>query len=217
MSGLSTGEQAATCMDAVNEHLSASTGCTCCGQPTRHPTTTIGFVTRVYQGIKENASIFSHTNPWAIIAECMLGRGDRAFKFYRAMLPHRQNDIIEIRQAEPYSYCQFIIGRDHPQHGQARHPWLTGSAGWFYTAATQWILGVRLDLSGTGDRSLHSKTMARFSVQRKWRGATYDIAVRNPTACPKASISITINGEPVSGPIAPQNQARCQRVVVIMG
>ncbi len=39
-------------------------------------------------------------------------------KFYDSILPYNQNDIIEIREAEPYSYCQFIMGRDH-----------TGSAG----------------------------------------------------------------------------------------
>ncbi len=94
-------------------------------------------MTRVYKGIKENAAIFSHPNPWAIIAETMLGRGDRAMKFYDALLPYNQNDIIEIRQAEPYSYCQFIMGRDHTAHGRARHPWLTGTAGWMYTAATR--------------------------------------------------------------------------------
>ena len=40
----------------------------------------------------------------------------------RALLPYNQNDIVEIRQAEPYSYCQFIMGRDHTAHGRARHP-----------------------------------------------------------------------------------------------
>ena len=58
----------------------------------------IGFVTRVYKGIKENAAIFSHPNPWAVIAECKLGRGSRAMKFYDALLPFAQNDRIEVRQ-----------------------------------------------------------------------------------------------------------------------
>ena len=107
------------------------------------PDDDIGYVTRVYKGIKENAAIFSHPNPWAIVAECKLGRGERAMKFYDALLPYNQNDMIEIRQAEPYSYCQFIMGRDHTAHGRARHPWLTGTAGWAYTAATRtsWACG----------------------------------------------------------------------------
>ena len=101
-------------------------------------------MTRVYKGIKENGAIFSHPNAWPIIAECVLGRGERAMKFYDAILPYNQNDSIETREAEPYSYCQFIMGRDHTAYGRARHPWLTGTAGWMYTAATRYILGVRL-------------------------------------------------------------------------
>lgn len=80
----------------------------------------IGFVTRVYPGLKENGSIFSHPNPWAWAAECVLGRGDRAMKFYNALCPYYQNNMIEIRQSEPYSYCQFVVGRDHTAFGRAR-------------------------------------------------------------------------------------------------
>ena len=44
-------------------------------------------------------------------------------EFYNALCPYYQNDMIEVRQAEPYSYCQFIMGRDHTAvtagHGQS--------------------------------------------------------------------------------------------------
>ena len=69
-------------------------------------------------------------------------------KFYDSMLPYNQNDLIEIREAEPYSYCQFVMCKDHTAYGRARHPWLTGSSGWNYTAVTRWILGVRLSFDG---------------------------------------------------------------------
>ncbi len=69
-------------------------------------------------------------------------------KYYNSILPYNQNDIIEIRQSEPYSYCQFIMGKDHTAHGRARHPWLTGTAAWFYTAATKYILGIRPTYNG---------------------------------------------------------------------
>ena len=69
-------------------------------------------------------------------------------KFYDSMLPYNQNDLIEIREAEPYSYCQFVMGKDHTAYGRARHPWFTGSGGWNYTAVTRWILGVRLSFDG---------------------------------------------------------------------
>lgn len=94
------------------------------------PDDDIGFVTRVYPGLKENASIFSHPNPWAWAAECKLGRGDRAMEFYNALCPYYQNDKIEIRESEPYSYCQFVVGKSHTAFGRARHPFMTGTGGW---------------------------------------------------------------------------------------
>ena len=94
-------------------------------------------------------------------------------KFYDALLPYGQNDRIEIREAEPYSYCQFVMGRDHTAFGRARHPWLTGSAGWSYTAATRWILGVRLTFDGLIVDPCIPADWEEFQVTRQWRGATY--------------------------------------------
>ncbi|MBT6148406.1 MAG: N,N'-diacetylchitobiose phosphorylase, partial [Gemmatimonadetes bacterium] len=111
-SGVAPDERGRKCMDAVDEHLFSDYGLHLLWPAYSKPDDDIGYVTRVYRGIKENGSIFSHPNPWAVIAECMLGRGDRAMRFYDATLPYHQNDKIEVRQAEPYSYCQFIMGRD---------------------------------------------------------------------------------------------------------
>jgi N,N'-diacetylchitobiose phosphorylase len=217
MSGLSTGQRAKQCLDAVNKHLFSKYGLHLLWPSYGTPDDDIGFVTRVYKGIKENAAIFSHPNPWAIIAECMLGRGDRAIKYYNAMLPCRQNDIIEIRQAEPYSYCQFVMGKDHTRHGQARHPWLTGSAGWFYIAATQWIMGIRPTLRGLVVDPCIPKKWKDFHVTRKWLGATYCIAVLNPFSVSKGVASVELNGQSVSGPIPPQQKGSVNQVVVTMG
>jgi N,N'-diacetylchitobiose phosphorylase len=134
VSGAASPERGISCMNAVDRHLFSDFGIHLLWPAFSKPNDDIGFVGRVYKGVKENGAIFSHPNPWAIIAECKLGRGERAMKFYDALLPCNQNDKIEVREAEPYSYCQFVMGRDHTAFGRARHPWLTGSAGWNYTA-----------------------------------------------------------------------------------
>jgi N,N'-diacetylchitobiose phosphorylase len=172
---------------------------------------------RVYKGIKENGAIFSHPNPWAVIAECRLGRGDRAMKFFDALLPYNQNDKIEVREAEPYSYCQFIYGKEHKAHGRARHPWLTGSAGWSYTAATHWILGVRPGFDSLVVDPCIPSSWERYSVSRKWRGATYSITVLNPKGLCRGVKSIEVDGRLVEGgiPVAPAGATR--RVLVTLG
>ena len=181
------------------------------------PNDDIGFVGRVYKGVKENGAIFSHPNPWAIIAECKLGRGDRAMKFYDSMLPYNQNDMIETREAEPYSYCQFVMGRDHTAFGRARHPWLTGSGGWNYTAVTRWILGVRVAFDGLIVDPCIPSDWKEFNVTRKWRGATYEITVRNPSGVEHGVTSVMLNGKPVAGTIPQQPAGSVNEVIVIMG
>jgi N,N'-diacetylchitobiose phosphorylase len=210
-------ERGRSCMDAVDRHLYSKYGLHLLWPAFSKPDDDIGFVTRVYKGVKENAAIFSHPNPWAVIAECKLGRGDRAMKFYDALLPANQNDAIEIREAEPYSYCQFVMGRDHTAFGRARHPWLTGSAGWNYTAATHWILGVRLTFAGLIIDPSIPAGWKGFQVTRQWRGATFRIAVRNPHGVQKGVQSVTLNGQLVQGPIPPQPAGSVNEIVAVMG
>ncbi len=216
-SGVASAERGRMCMDAVDEHLYSRYGLHLVWPAYSQPDDEIGYITRVYKGIKENGSIFSHPNPWAVIAECILGRGDRAMKFYDAILPYHQNDMIEIREAEPYSYCQFIMGRDHSAHGRARHPWLTGTAGWFYYAATQFILGIRVGFEGLTIDPCIPADWSQFEVQRQWRGATYRITVKNPDRVMKGVKSIHLNGQLIAGAIPPQPIGSVNEVEVMMG
>lgn len=216
-SGVASPDRAVMCMDKVDQYLSSGFGLHLLWPAYASPDDDIGYVTRVYKGIKENAAIFSHPNPWAVIAECMLGRGSRAMKFYDAILPYNQNDMIEIRQAEPYSYCQFVYGKDHKAHGRARHPWLTGTAAWFYTAATKYILGIRVKYDGLIIDPCIPAEWRGFDVEREWRGARYNISVKNPDSMEKGVKSVLLNGKAVSGAIPAQAQGSVNEVVVVMG
>ena len=210
-------ERGRSAMDAVDKYLFSPYGIHLLWPAFSKPNDDIGFVGRVYKGIKENAAIFSHPNPWAVIAECKLGRGDRAMKFYNSLLPYNQNEMIEVREAEPYSYCQFVMGKDHPAFGRARHPWLTGSGGWNYTAVTHWILGVRLTFDGMIIDPCVPGDWKQFEVRRQWRGATYNITVENPDGVQKGVRTVTLNGKPTVMPIPAQKAGSVNDVAVTMG
>ncbi len=205
LSGAAGPERGRRAMDSVDEYLYTDYGLMLNAPCFTRPDDEIGFVTRVYPGLKENGSIFSHPNPWAWCAEAILGRGSRAMKFYNALCPARQNDRIEIRKAEPYSYCQFIAGRDHTAFGSARHPFMTGSAGWAYYAATQYILGVRPEFDGLTVDPCIPADWKEFSVVRRWRGAEYRIHVVNPEGVEKGVKEILADGAAVERlPVLPE-------------
>ncbi len=217
LSGAASAERGKKCMDAVHKYLASPYGIHLCWPSYSEPNDDIGYLTRVYKGIKENGAIFSHPNPWAMIAECKLGRGTSAMKLYDALLPYNQNDTIEVRESEPYSYCQFIMGKDHTAYGRSRHPWLTGSAGWAYTAATKWILGIRPGFDGLIIDPCIPKDWKKFEVSRCWRGATFKIRVENPHGVSKGVKLCTLNGRPILGAIVPQKAGSLNEVSVIMG
>ncbi|MEW6510793.1 MAG: N,N'-diacetylchitobiose phosphorylase, partial [Bacteroidota bacterium] len=217
MSDVASRERGLRCMDAVYTHLFSRFGLHLLWPTFTSPDDDIGYVTRVYRGIKENGAIFSHPNPWAVVAECKLGRGNRAMEYYDALLPYNQNEMIETREAEPYSYCQFVMGKDHTAHGRARHPWMTGSGGWSYFAATHWILGIRPDYDGLIIDPCIPAAWKVFEVTRRWRGAIYHIRVENPSGVQKGVKCISLNRKQISGIIPVQPDGSQNEVRVTMG
>ena len=215
VSGAATRDEGLSCMDAVDEWLYTPYGLMLNAPSFTQPDDGIGFVTRVYPGIKENGAVFSHPNPWAWVAECRLGRGSRAMKLYDALLPENQNDIMEIRQAEPYSYCQFIMGRDHTSHGRARHPFMTGSAGWAYYAATRYMLGIRPGFDGLIVDPCIPADWEGFEAVRLWRGAVYEIRVENPDHVEKGVRRLSVDDREVG--TIPVFTCGTHSVRVIMG
>ncbi len=223
-SGVAQGERAEKTMEAIDKYLYSDYGIHLNSPAYGTPNDDIGFLTRVYKGIKENGAIFSHPNPWAWVADAKLGHGNRAMKFYNALCPARQNDKIEVRQSEPYSYCQFVMGREHSAHGRARHPWLTGSAGWAYFAATRYLTGIRFDFAENATKAETVMTVDPcipsdwdgFSANRRWRGADFAITVKNPDHVEKGVKKILLNGVEVKA-IPAQAAGSCNTVEVIMG
>lgn len=215
LSGAADVEKGKRAMDSVDKYLFTPYGILLNAPSYTVPDDDIGFVTRVYPGLKENGSIFSHPNPWAWAAECVLGRGDRAMKFYNALCPYYQNNMIEIRQSEPYSYCQFVVGRDHTAFGRARHPFMTGSGGWAYFSATRYMLGIRPDFEHLTIDPCIPADWKEFSAVRRWRGVEYKIHVENPDGVMKGVQELYLDGEKVERiPVMAQGSRHDVRVVM---
>ncbi|MEG2053472.1 MAG: N,N'-diacetylchitobiose phosphorylase, partial [Oscillospiraceae bacterium] len=218
LSGAASYEHGIKAMDSVDEYLYTPYGLMLNAPAYSKPDDDIGFVTRVYKGLKENGSVFSHPNPWAWAAECILGRGDRAMKFYDALCPFNQNDMIETRLSEPYSYCQFVVGVDHPKHGRAHHPFMTGSGGWSYVSATRYMLGIMPDFDGLRVNPCIEHDWDGFSVSRRFRNAQYNIKVENPNHICKGVKEMYVDGKKVDGNVIPCVEAgKTCDVKVILG
>lgn len=219
ISGAASREQARQCMDAVHEHLASEYGVALCEPPHTEPIPGVGLSLLVYPpSHKENGGIFCHSNSWAIVAECVLGRGDRAYEYYRSYLPARYNAQAEIHQAEPYVYCQFTYGKHTPRFGESRNPWLTGTASWTYVAVTQYLLGLQPALTGLKVNPCIPAAWDGFEVRRRFRGKWINLKVENPTHVQGGVKQIILNGNPIQGNIIPADQLLDENVAqVILG
>jgi cellobiose phosphorylase len=165
----------------------------------------LGEVSTYPPGYKENGGIFCHNNPWVIIAETVVGRGARAFDYYKRITPSYREPISEVHKLEPYVYAQMIAGKQAQRMGEAKNSWLTGTAAWTFVAASQYLLGVRPDFDGLVVDPQLGPDVDAFTVTRKLRGATYEVTVTNSGA-PGSRARLTVDGQPIDGnrvPYAP--------------
>ncbi len=178
LSGAAERDQLVQAMDAVHEHLATEHGAVLNAPSYVDHDAEVGAITTFPGGLKENGGIFCHANTWPVIAETMLGRGDRAYELFRAFLPAAKNDTADLYSMEPYAYAQFITGKDHPyKFGRARNSWLTGTATWAFVALSQYLLGVRPGYGGLVVDPQGPSSWNEYKVRRRYRGAEYEIRV----------------------------------------
>lgn len=174
----------------------------------------LGEISSYPPGYKENASIFCHTNPWIMIAEASIGRGDQAFNYYLRINPSAGEKHSDRRRCEPYVYSQMISGPDAPTPGEAKNSWLTGTAAWNYVAITQWILGIRPQYDGLQVAPAIPVRWNSFHARRTFRGVTYHIQVLRKG--PGNQVTLTVDGVPTAGTIIPFPPAEQQEVHVVV-
>jgi cellobiose phosphorylase len=174
----------------------------------------LGEISSYPPGYKENAGIFCHANPWIMIAETRIGRGDRAHDYYLRINPSAREAISDLHRCEPYVYAQMIAGRDAPTCGEAKNSWLTGTAAWNYVAITQWILGIRPTFDGLSVQPVIPSAWKGFDALRQYRGVRYDIHVERHG--PGNEVELEVDGKPIDGVVIPLPPAGTKEVRVVV-
>ncbi len=208
-----------TCMDRVHEHLATPYGLQLLWPAyTGIPEPEDPLVSN-RPGVGENAGIFNHAFAWGIMAEALLGRGDRAFQYYRNALPNVLSEKVgsERYLNEPYAWSSHIIGPPDERAGQALLSWLSGTTTWMYVAATQYILGIRPTLDGLLINPGIPAEWATFTVRRRYRGTLYIITVRNPDHVNRGVQRVFVNGVEQASNLLSGTDRRRVRVEVILG
>jgi cellobiose phosphorylase len=188
-------------LDSVNQRLATKHGIILQQPAYSRYYIEYGEISSYPPGYKENAGIFCHNNPWIMIAETVVGNGERAHEYYLRINPSAREGIGELHRCEPYVYAQMIAGRDAPTHGEAKNSWLTGTAAWNFVAITQHILGISPTLNGLRIAPVIPSKWTGFHAVRKYRGVTYHIDAER--AGKGNAVSLVVDGKPLEGNILP--------------
>ena len=154
-----------------------------------------GALAKVYNGsTKENGGIFLQTQGWLILAESLMGHGNRAYQYYKEISPAHQNDIANIRQMEPYVYGQFTESRPSPFEGRSHVHWLTGTASTVMVACVEGILGIRPDIKGILIQPSIPSNWSKVKIEKIFRGKKLVIVIINHNEKESGFKEVYLNG-----------------------
>ncbi len=218
LSGYASEERGKQAMDIVKKYLDSDLGIKLI-----HPSITTfpdpkDPLTNYNKGTGENASVFCHANTWAIIAECMLGRGDQAWKYYRQLVPKVAMEKAGPwrYKAEPYAYVSNLFGPESDKFGLANVSWLTGTASWMYVVATQYILGIRPTWEGLEIDPCLPSDWTELKVKRVFRDCILDIDIQKEKGRCKGVQKIVIDGKDIEGNVIPAALCNDKKINVLV-
>jgi cellobiose phosphorylase len=215
ISGHTSKEQSVKLMDVVNRRLSTDYGLMINDPPVEKTDPKVIKSRLFNKGMKENASIFQHTQSWAIIAEALIGRGNEAYDYYRKFMPSAYNTRAELRQTEPYVYAQFTCSKYSPRYGSSRLPWLSGTASWAYYTAAQYILGIQPDYNGLRIDPCIPSGWKEINVSRNFRNMNFNITIKNKNSSQKGIKKLIFNGNAVDGNLIPLSLMKESNDVIV--
>ena len=199
ISGLASKEQAELALESVHRELNTPYGVRLMAP---------SYVNHAFDGAlmllfnpstKENGGIFSQPQGWIILAESLMGHGNRAFEYFNESSPASMNDKAEIRKLEPYCHGQFTESTESPFEGRAHVHWLTGTASTVMVGCVEGILGLRPDFDGLKISPSVSSDWKEFSMEKDFRGRKLHIQVQNPNGKESGVEKIVLNGQTIDG------------------
>ncbi len=203
ISGHAQGERALKLLTVLKDRLATDYGLMICDPPYKKADMNVVKATLFNEGMKENGSIFCHTQGWAVMSEAINGHGNQAFRYYESYLPATYSDKAEIREIEPYVYSQSTISKYSTRQGASRLPWLTGAATWAYYSASQYILGIQPEYTGIRIDPCIPAAWDKISISRRFRNKVLHIQINNPNKSEKGVEKLMVNGVEIKGNFIP--------------
>ena len=180
----------------------------------------IGKVSGKNPGTAENGPVYMHGAAFKILADCWLGRGDAAYDTFERVLPQSRWNTPAWHGGEPFASHRYLIGPGCPERfGQSSYPWFCAWQAWMLVVAPQWMAGVRPGYRHLVIDPCIPRKWKHLKLTRRWRGASYEVEVRNPRGVCSGVAELYFDGQRVTGNSvpAPRRAGERHRVLAILG
>ena len=177
-----------------------------------------GYIKAYLPGVRENGGQYTHASCWTIIAEALLGFGDKALEFYRMINPiehARTKDASSKYKVEPYVIAADIYGASNLA-GRGGWTWYTGSSSWYYIAGIEYILGLKIQEGYLTIEPCIPKDWKEYFMRYKWKDCIYNIKVINQNQKNTGVEKVVLNGEEVENKIKLEGSNRVYNIEVYM-
>ncbi|MCX5680775.1 MAG: hypothetical protein NT079_00530, partial [Candidatus Omnitrophica bacterium] len=218
LSGVAKGKRLRTVLKSVDQYLNG-----CHGLALFYPAFTswvkrLGRISMFSEGTKENAAVFCHAATFMAVAYAMCGCGNKAYEAMKKIMPNAQKDM-ELYKTEPYAYAEYLVGPENPyRYGEGAFTWITGTAGWSFMAATEWVLGAHREFNGLRIDPSIPRQWKECSIRRLFRGSVYDIQIKNPHGKEHGVKKVFVDGKELCGNLLPIfNDQKTHQIKVILG
>lgn len=218
ISGFASKEQSEKALDSVHEILNTPYGAKLLEPPYKDHYFDGARMHIFNADTKENGGIFSQSQGWLILAESLMGNGNRAFEYFLESSPAAMNDKAEIRVIEPYAHGQFTESSASPFEGRSHVHWLTGTASTVMVGCVEGICGMRPDANGLRISPSIPSEWNGFKIEKMFRGKKLYIDVKNPEHVESGVEKIILNDKEIEGNYIPADSLSAEnKITVIMG
>jgi cellobiose phosphorylase len=185
--------------------------------PYSKPQQRIGVISRMSQGDHHNGGIWNHAMTWAILAECKIGRPDRALDLYRKFLPAYLSQKWPAHVGEPYTFGSNTNTPVYGETGGKGGGWNTGTVCWVYRVLFEGFAGITPEFDGLRVDPRLPAEWRRITVKRPYRGSVYNISIEAPSGASQGVKELHVDGRRITGnliPVLPHAQDVDVRVVL---
>lgn len=206
LSGVAKGERKKIVLESIDRYLNGKHGLALFYPAYSSWVKRLGRISMFSEGTKENAAVFCHAATFMAVAYALSGMGDKAYEAMKKIMPNAQANM-ELYKTEPYAYAEYLVGPENPyRYGEGAFTWITGTAGWNFMAATEWVLGVQRDFKGLRILPAIPKTWKHCFVRRPFRGSIYEIEIFRSPGKKEKMMKILVDGKEISGNLIPAFQ-----------